>query len=176
MKDVSRSSGPTCLSVKVSRESKREGGALAVARHRTLRRARLGTAERRANLRADAERSAAMGRNGGERETRTGSAKRRDIPGRYSPSQVPAQTDYAFVPGRVTRATSGIASPASSAVAAISRVVYARWLWLIVAVGDDDEHDGARRLGVDTRKKKSFLSHGFLLWLIGSATRNPYVD
>ena len=58
MNEVSWSSGPTCLSAKVSRESKREEGAFAVARHRAVCR---GTAERRASLRADAERRAAMG-------------------------------------------------------------------------------------------------------------------
>lgn len=89
MKEDSRSSGPTCLSVKVSRESKREEGALAVASHRTLRQARCG-GERRASLRADAERKAAMAgrRREGDKE-RIGEL-RRDIAGRYSPSQVPA--------------------------------------------------------------------------------------
>lgn len=57
MKDVSWSSGPTCLSAKVSRESKREEGCLAVARHRAVC---LAAGETSARLRADAERRAAM--------------------------------------------------------------------------------------------------------------------
>ena len=183
MNEVSWSSGPTCLSVKVSRESKRGEGALAAARHPTGRWVRFGRAER-ASLSADAERRAAMGGDGGKRRRPD---KRRDIGARYSPSQVRHRVDYAFV--RPVSGLTRITSVTCNAVMSVTWLVHACFQSVAAAV-DVDEEDGdahdAQWDPIHARGRYVHLKHGkknFSIWqlpfvdyLSELATRDPHVD